>query len=71
MKRNKDGTIETWITSKIASCMDCDWYDEDVRTATQNARNHAERHGHKVVLEAAKVTHYNYRGAGSGEEKIT
>jgi len=62
-ERRGEGMKRThsWITSRIASCMDCKWRSEDQKYAADRAREHARKHNHKTVVEAAKVTHYDFR----------
>ena len=37
----------------IATCSECDWSDEDYRTATQTANKHCKDYGHTVRVEKA------------------
>jgi len=56
--------VRTWITSRIAECRDCGWSREGVDDSVNKAAYaHAKRHRHKVILESAKVTHYDFREA--------
>ena len=59
----------TWITSCIARCMDCDWSDESLRHARNRAYQHHKKTGHKVIVESAKVIHYERaKEAADGQE---
>lgn len=48
-----------WLTHAMAECKDCDWYDEDWRTAQKTGRYHAIKTGHRVHIEIAYAQYYN------------
>jgi hypothetical protein len=47
------------IISVIATCCDCYWGDEDYKTASKAAIQHANKTGHKVVVETTTSHTYN------------
>lgn len=54
--------VRTGIVSRIASCHDCDWGEEDYDSSTmQRASRHAKKHDHHVSVEVA--TNYEYCGS--------
>ncbi len=54
--------INSWITSRIAMCSDCSWGEEGIEDdVNRHAHAHAKKHGHRVCVESAKVTYYDYR----------
>lgn len=61
MKRHK-----RWITSKVAICVTCGARHEGY-SATDWARQHAQKHRHKTNAETAYVIHYDYREASDAD----
>ena len=58
MRKNR---VEKWLIGTIASCYDCDWVEEDYRTAQKDAREHAKKTGHEVNVETTYNQTYNPR----------
>lgn len=45
----------------VARCRDCDFIDEDYRTANKSAQEHCDKTGHKMTLESGYITNDGYR----------
>lgn len=58
-KRVKKGLI-----GALAHCEDCDWEDEDYKTAQHLARIHAWKTGHTVHVETVYSQTYNPKEGG-------
>jgi len=56
MKRKK---VRKWLIGAVAYCNDCDWEEEDYKTAQKEARKHALRTGHTVGVETTYYQEYN------------
>lgn len=46
------------IVHRMATCMECEWRDEDFRSSPLFARQHCEKTGHRVRVETGTVTDY-------------
>lgn len=42
----------------IADCRDCDWRCEEYLTGQRKAREHANRHGHRVSADLGYIVEY-------------
>ena len=56
----------------VAKCRDCDFEDQDWRTARQSASDHCDKTGHKMSMEVGYITNDGYYWDGNkpnyGEE---
>jgi len=57
----KKKRVEKCLIGALASCDDCDWEEEDYRTAQKDARKHALKTGHTVGVETTYYQVYNPR----------
>ena len=51
--------VEKRLIGAVATCADCDWVEEDYRTAQKDARRHAIKTGHTVNVETTYSQTYN------------
>jgi hypothetical protein len=47
------------IINVIAHCADCIWCDKNHHSAEKNAKEHAEKTGHEIIVETTTVYCYN------------
>ena len=61
VNKMKKKRVEKYLIGALASCHDCDWEEEDYRTAQKDAREHARKTGHTVNVETTYTQTYNQR----------
>ena len=54
--------IKQNLIHAIAKCQECNWEEEDYLTAQKEARKHAKKTGHEVILEEGYFKVYNDKG---------
>jgi len=48
-----------WLVHAIVNCVNCTWEEDNYTTAVEEARKHAQKTGHTVLVETGYAQIYN------------